>query len=120
LATEREKVGDRIRDGKKKKRRKKFAVAYISRWKVERGCEICGYSRCAQALDFHHLDSSKKDYAPTRLSYKSLVRFHEEIKKCVLLCKNCHVEVHAGCVDGYKESSHEKVIDIKPKQMLLL
>lgn len=24
-------------------------------------CSICGYDRCIQALEFHHLDVTKKD-----------------------------------------------------------
>ena len=24
-------------------------------------CLICGYDRCIQALEFHHLDATKKD-----------------------------------------------------------
>lgn len=59
------------------------------------GCQICGYNRCARALTFHHTDPATKDF---RLSYgtfawKTLLR---ELEKCVLICANCHAEVHAG------------------------
>lgn len=25
-------------------------------------CEICGYDKCVDALDFHHLDPSEKEF----------------------------------------------------------
>jgi hypothetical protein len=60
-------------------------------------CAICGYNKCARVLSFHHIDPSKKDFS---LSEKGLTRswekIKEEIKKCVLLCANCHLEVHDG------------------------
>jgi hypothetical protein len=58
-------------------------------------CEKCGYSKCPRALSFHHLDPSKKDFG---LSERGLTRSWEKIKKeiekCILLCANCHMELH--------------------------
>ena len=58
-------------------------------------CALCGYERCSDALEFHHLDSSKKDFA---ISQGGLTRSWEktrtEIDKCVLVCANCHRELH--------------------------
>lgn len=60
-------------------------------------CTLCGYSKCARALSFHHLDPRKKDFG---LSAKGLTRSWDKIKKeldkCMLLCANCHMEVHEG------------------------
>ena len=61
-------------------------------------CAICGYSKYVGALELHHLDPSEKDLSighllRNRLSWK---RFVVELRKCVLLCSNCHKEVHAG------------------------
>lgn len=61
-------------------------------------CEECGYNKCIDALCFHHIDPSQKEFElskhPTRtgLSDKQI----EEVKKCALLCLNCHAEVHAN------------------------
>jgi transposase len=57
-------------------------------------CSICGYSKCIQALEFHHKDLSKKD-----LNFKSSKswgwgRLKKEIDKCILVCANCHREIH--------------------------
>ena len=58
-------------------------------------CSNCGYDKCLDALDFHHLDPTKKDPK----SFEKNVAWSilkEEIKKCILLCSNCHRELHAG------------------------
>lgn len=60
-------------------------------------CQICGYDRCMEALEFHHLDSSQKDFGiSSRGITRSWAKVQEELDKCVLLCANCHREVHAG------------------------
>ncbi len=58
-------------------------------------CLNCGYKRCLRALSFHHLDPQKKDFRISArcASWESIVH---ELKKCVLLCSNCHMEVHDG------------------------
>jgi len=57
-------------------------------------CRICGYDKCSAALEFHH-PGSDKDFG---LSYKGLFRsfssIAEEVSKTVLLCANCHREIH--------------------------
>ena len=60
-------------------------------------CKICGYNRYVGALDFHHLNRSKKKFS---LSVRGLCYSWEtilqEARKCVILCKNCHTEVENG------------------------
>lgn len=60
-------------------------------------CIICGYSRCTRALEFHHIDDSRKinEVAALASGKKTL---WEEAKKCVLLCVNCHREEQAGLI----------------------
>jgi transposase len=60
-------------------------------------CLICGYDRCVQVLQFHHLDPSTKEFDLGRRGVtRSLARARAEARKCVLLCANCHAEVEAG------------------------
>ena len=62
----------------------------------DNSCDICGYNRCSDALEFHHLDPSKKDFSISRNGYtRSWVKVQSELDKCQLLCANCHREVHA-------------------------
>lgn len=75
-------------------RMKEKAVEYKGRC-----CQICGYDRCIRALDFHHIDSSKKDFTISSNCNKSWERIKIEIDKCILVCSNCHRELHSGLVD---------------------
>ena len=76
---------------KRRKKIRKTAVEY----KGGR-CEICGYSRCIEALEFHHKNSSGKDFSISEKGYtRSWAKVKEEIDKCLLLCANCHREIHA-------------------------
>ncbi len=60
-------------------------------------CAICGYNKSLQALDFHHLDSSKKDFGISARGYtRSWEIVKQELDKCILLCANCHREIHDG------------------------
>ena len=60
-------------------------------------CRLCGYHQCPDALEFHHRDSDKKDFSVSNRGYtRSWSRVKTEISKCLLLCANCHREVHAG------------------------
>jgi len=55
-------------------------------------CSMCGYNKCIDALDFHHINPLNKKKLSKHPTYEKL---KEEVKKCVLLCSNCHREVHA-------------------------
>jgi hypothetical protein len=59
------------------------------------GCRLCGYDRCDEALDFHHLDASSKDFGISSKIRKT-AKIVAEAKKCILLCATCHREVHAN------------------------
>lgn len=60
-------------------------------------CCICGYSRSAVALEFHHVDPTTKSFSIGEAGVtRSLERARQEARKCVLICANCHAEVEAG------------------------
>ena len=58
-------------------------------------CKMCGYTR---ALTFHHLNPEEKcfELALCDLWSHSWEKILEEAKKCILLCANCHCEIHSG------------------------
>lgn len=58
-------------------------------------CTTCGYDKCLEALEWHHLDETKKEFSIRDLQDVSKARLEKELEKCVLLCANCHREVHA-------------------------
>jgi 5-methylcytosine-specific restriction endonuclease McrA len=60
-------------------------------------CQECGYNRCFEALEFHHLEPTQKDSGISQKGYaRSWEKVKNEIEKCVLLCANCHREFHSG------------------------
>ena len=56
-------------------------------------CEKCGYDRNVAALEFHHIDPETKKFAlsNTRHSWEDTKK---ELDKCMILCANCHRELH--------------------------
>ena len=58
-------------------------------------CECCGYNSCVEALEFHHLDPSQKDFTISGTS-KAFKTLKTEVDKCIMICSNCHKEIHAG------------------------
>jgi hypothetical protein len=63
-------------------------------------CCICGYARCARSLAAHHLEEHQKSFSigEATKSCMAWVKLVVELRKCVLLCHNCHGEVHDGLV----------------------
>ena len=58
-------------------------------------CERCGYDRCPAGFDFHHIDPEEKEFAiSSEMGSMKFERLLKEAKKCMLLCANCHRELH--------------------------
>jgi len=74
------------------------AQEYATQYKLDNGCEICGYKDSAYALQFDHLDPSTKYRTksgkirhPSDLFRTcSLEVAKAEIAKCRVVCANCH------------------------------
>lgn len=93
----------KLSDVEKKSRRVKSVMEWRRKTKERlvkyKGgkCEVCSYDKCLNALEFHHLSSNEKDF---QISGKSLSfeKLKKEVDKCVLVCSNCHKEIHAGLI----------------------
>ena len=57
-------------------------------------CERCGYDRCNSALEFHHLNPNEKDFGIGTYKVLSWDKLKNELDKCVMVCANCHREIH--------------------------
>lgn len=71
-------------------------------------CEICGYSKCPAAFDFHHVDPSVKDFGISG-NTRSFEKLRPELDKTMLLCANCHRELH--------DEKHVAAIELRRVEM---
>ena len=89
---------------KRRKRLKEMVVEYKGG-----KCVVCGYKKYVGAFDLHHRDGKTKGFG---LSTRGLTRSWEKIKaeadKCILVCANCHREIHGGITQLPKVTLVEK------------
>ena len=65
-------------------------IEFLQQYKMEKGCSVCGYNEIAQALEFDHIDRSKKKFGMNKAYKYKWPTIMEELEKCVVLCANCH------------------------------
>ena len=95
---------DKTKFLKRCKARRKKSRAYASnyhslaKWlmreiKAHTGCEVCGYNSCIRSLQFHHINPEEKALTLSRGCFSAMEALRE-ISKCVVVCSNCHAEIH--------------------------
>jgi hypothetical protein len=57
-------------------------------------CSICGYRKNFSVMHFHHIDPTQKEYDWKKIRQLAWGKLIKELQKCVLLCSNCHGEIH--------------------------
>lgn len=57
-------------------------------------CSICGYKTSSYSLDFHHKDVDQKDFCIASYKTRNFEKAKSELDKCILVCRNCHFEIH--------------------------
>lgn len=80
-------------------------------------CEICGYDKNYASFDFHHLNPEEKEFQldARHLSNTKIEKLMEEAKKCILICANCHREIHYPHLD--KNIVIEKINEINDNHL---
>ena len=58
-------------------------------------CCKCGYDRCIDALEFHHENQDEKEFKLGSGNTMSCENYKSEALKCILVCSNCHKEIHS-------------------------
>ena len=62
-------------------------------------CQICGYAKHQGVLEFHHVDPATKSFGISGGGYsRSWSKIREEMRKCILVCANCHREIELGII----------------------
>lgn len=64
-------------------------------------CSKCGYKKNISALEFHHVNSYDKKFNVDLRTFSNhnIDIIRKELKKCVLVCSNCHQEIHNPHLD---------------------
>lgn len=75
-------------------------------------CEKCGYNKCPTALEFHHRNPKEKKFSISHPPTRSWELIKKEVKKCDLLCSNCHQEE-----EFKRQSAHKEFIPILIEQI---
>jgi hypothetical protein len=89
ILTEKRRKYLKLSVSRRRRKLKVMAVEYMGG-----KCVMCGYNKCVNALHFHHLDPSKKEFT---ISSGNTIKFETiktELEKCILICANCHAETH--------------------------
>lgn len=85
-------------------------------------CQCCGYDRCFNALETHHLDPSVKEmsFGGIKGHPRAWAVVITELRKCILLCCLCHREVHAGVrtIPETAQRFDERWVDYKTMEKL--
>lgn len=63
-------------------------------------CQICQYKRCIRNLAFHHYEDKRHSLTMREMAH-TLHKLLPEFKKCILVCHNCHGEIHEGLIDDH-------------------
>ena len=69
-------------------------------------CSICGYNKCSTALELHHLNPEEKDFTIGTTLNRAWEVLDNELKKCILVCSNCHREIHEGLITQELHSTY--------------
>jgi transcription elongation factor Elf1 len=84
-----------LQAGVRRDAHRKKVKEYVNSYKLNLGCESCGYAKCAGALEAHHHEGDK-GFELGKARDFSLKKIKSELQKCKILCANCHRELHAA------------------------
>lgn len=80
--------------GYRDRQRALFQEYYDKIQALKTPCAKCGEAR-PYVLDFHHINPKEKSFNINRKTSKTDFSVIEnEVKKCICLCRNCHMEYH--------------------------
>lgn len=110
--TEERKIYLRWQVSERRRSLKQKAIAYKGG-----KCERCGYSKSIRSLVFHHVNPEEKDFG-IGSSYSTKWNIvKNELDKCIMLCANCHGEVHDEIDKVNNKLSYDRMRRVVPKKL---
>lgn len=94
-----------------KEKRRKRRRERLNTYKVKKGCSICGYNSNPLALQFDHIYPQTKLKEVSKLIGGDLKKIFKEIRKCRVLCANCHMILTHG--NGMIETENTVLFEFK-------
>ena len=82
------------RNSKNKKKVIERNFEFVREHKLDNGCSICGYKKSPRALEFHHIGEKRQTISTMCAQMRSIDSIKGEMLKCILVCSNCHREIH--------------------------
>ncbi len=86
-------------------------------------CQSCGYNKCLSNLAFHHIYDKYLNVSTMINKTYSIDLIINEVNKCILVCHNCHGEIHQGLLECPKINHEERfknthlIYTIKPPKI---
>tara|TARA_R100001460_G_scaffold8954_1_gene21916 strand:- start:485 stop:799 length:315 start_codon:yes stop_codon:yes gene_type:complete len=86
-ARTKEQRANKVNYAKARRTRRKY---WLTKYKLAKGCAWCGYKEYGGSLDFDHIDRDTKIRPVSRMTLGTLKNLILEVRKCNVLCRNCH------------------------------
>lgn len=93
-------------------KQKEKSKKYIKKVKSFSCCKNCGI-KFSECLEFHHLND--KNFTISNASNKGIETIKKEMRKCIVLCSNCHRELHF--LEKNEEYKNLKLCQIFKKEL---
>lgn len=95
------------RTTERQRKMKKVMIDYKGGRCQNKNCSTPGgYNRSINGLEFHHMDPTKKEFSISQMRHSVMSeKVKKELDKCILLCANCHREVHEELVRERQKST---------------
>lgn len=94
---------------------------FVNSLKTNKPCELCGNKyENPECYDFDHVVPSDKKFSLSKvIRNSSLVRLSDEIKKCRLLCVNCHRVVHPSNADPFVKTNGKHNYRVRRNRIII-
>lgn len=76
------------------RRERRTRRTVVEKYKLQKGCYICGYKKCVASLDAHHPGDKNGTISTMIQRCANIDAILAELELCDIICSNCHKELH--------------------------
>jgi hypothetical protein len=94
---------------------------WLKQQKRGQACNMCGFKFPPPLFHFHHTDPATKNGLISKMTVSPSITFDQlrtEVKKCLLLCAECHLSKIHGWV--LPKSLQEWIVEVRQAQKRLI